>query len=100
MWGVAAQIYGLRRVGDGGIGDAGAVRDLAQAAARQGADAVALSPVHSLFAADPARYGPYSPSSRLFLNPLLCRSVRSSSAPRASRPACRPDAQPRWSGRR
>jgi 4-alpha-glucanotransferase len=70
MWGVAAQIYGLRRVGDGGIGDAGAVRDLAEAAARQGADAVALSPVHGLFAADPARYGPYSPSSRLFLNPL------------------------------
>jgi 4-alpha-glucanotransferase len=70
MWGVAAQIYGLRRTGDGGIGDAGAVRDLAQAAARHGADAVALSPVHSLFAADPARHGPYSPSSRLFLNPL------------------------------
>jgi 4-alpha-glucanotransferase len=70
MWGVAAQVYGLRRAGDGGIGDAGAVRDLAQAAARHGADAVALSPVHSLFAADPARHGPYSPSSRLFLNPL------------------------------
>jgi 4-alpha-glucanotransferase len=61
---------GLRRAGDGGIGDAGAVRDLAEAAARRGADAVALSPVHSLFAADPARHGPYSPSSRLFLNPL------------------------------
>ena len=70
MWGVAAQIYGLRRAGDGGIGDAGAVRDLAEAAARHGADAVALSPVHGLFAADPARYGPYSPSSRLFFNPL------------------------------
>lgn len=70
MWGVAAQVYGLRRAGDGGIGDAGAVRDLAEAAARHGADAVALSPVHSLFPHDPARYGPYSPSSRLFLNPL------------------------------
>jgi 4-alpha-glucanotransferase len=70
MWGVAAQVYGLRRAGDGGIGNAGAVRDLAVAAARHGADAVALSPVHSLFAADPARHGPYSPSSRLFLNPL------------------------------
>jgi 4-alpha-glucanotransferase len=70
LWGVAAQIYGLRRAGDGGIGDVGAVRDLAEAAARHGADAVALSPVHSLFANDPARYGPYSPSSRLFLNPL------------------------------
>jgi 4-alpha-glucanotransferase len=70
LWGVAAQVYGLRRTGDGGIGDAGAVRDLAQAAARHGADAVALSPLHSLFAADPARHSPYSPSSRLFLNPL------------------------------
>jgi 4-alpha-glucanotransferase len=70
LWGVAAQVYGLRRTGDGGIGDAGAVRDLAQAAARRGADAVALSPLHSLFAADPARHSPYSPSSRLFLNPL------------------------------
>jgi 4-alpha-glucanotransferase len=71
MWGVAAQLYGLRRPGDGGIGDATAVRELAEAAAQHGADAVALSPVHSLFAADPGRYGPYSPSSRLFLNPLF-----------------------------
>jgi 4-alpha-glucanotransferase len=70
MWGVAAQVYSLRRAGDGGIGDAGAVRDLAEAAAKHGVDAVALSPVHSLFPHDPARYGPYSPSSRLFLNPL------------------------------
>jgi 4-alpha-glucanotransferase len=70
MWGVSAQVYSLRRAGDGGIGDAGAVRDLAEAAARHGADAIALSPVHSLFPHDPARYGPYSPSSRLFLNPL------------------------------
>ena len=71
LWGISAQIYALRRPGDGGIGDASAVRQLAEAAAEQGADAVALSPVHSLFAADPERYSPYSPSSRLFLNPLL-----------------------------
>jgi 4-alpha-glucanotransferase len=71
MWGVAAQIYGLRRPRDGGIGDATAVRQLAEGAARHGVDAIALSPVHSLFAADPGRYGPYSPSSRLFFNPLF-----------------------------
>ncbi|MFN4014724.1 MAG: 4-alpha-glucanotransferase [Reyranella sp.] len=71
LWGVAAQIYSLRRPGDGGIGDATAVRQLAEGAARHGADAIALSPVHSLFAADPGRYGPYSPSSRLFFNPLF-----------------------------
>lgn len=71
MWGVAAQVYALRRRGDGGIGDATAVQQLAVSAARHGADAVALSPIHSLFAADPSRYSPYAPSSRLFLNPLL-----------------------------
>ncbi len=71
LWGISAQIYALHRQGDCGIGDAGAVRQLAEAAAEQGADAVALSPVHSLFAADPGLYSPYSPSSRLFLNPLL-----------------------------
>lgn len=71
LWGVAAQVYALRRRGDGGIGDATAVQQLAVAAARRGADAVALSPIHSLFAADPSRYSPYAPSSRLFLNPLL-----------------------------
>lgn len=71
LWGVAAQIYSLRRSGDGGIGDATAVRQLAEGAARHGADAIALSPVHSLFTADSGRYGPYSPSSRLFFNPLF-----------------------------
>ncbi|HEY6434365.1 MAG TPA: 4-alpha-glucanotransferase [Acetobacteraceae bacterium] len=69
-WGVAAQVYGLRRSGDGGIGDTASVAAFAEAAARDGADAVALSPMHALFLAQPSRYGPYSPSSRLFLNPL------------------------------
>lgn len=70
LWGLGVQLYALRRPGDLGIGDAGALTDLGKAAARHGADALALSPVHSLFPADPSRYGPYSPSSRLFLNPL------------------------------
>ncbi len=70
VWGLAAQIYSLRRPGDGGIGDTGAVGMLARAAAHLKADAIALSPSHALFSADLHRYGPYSPSSRLFLNPL------------------------------
>jgi 4-alpha-glucanotransferase len=69
-WGLAAQVYGLRRTGDGGIGDAGGVAALAKAAAALGADALALSPLHALFHAEPGHYSPYSPSSRLFLNPL------------------------------
>lgn len=70
MWGLAAQVYGLARAGDGGVGDMGGVASLAVAAARAGADALALSPLHAGFAADPHHFGPYSPSSRLFLNPL------------------------------
>jgi 4-alpha-glucanotransferase len=70
VWGLAAQLYGLRRDGDGGIGDTTALTALAQSAARRGADAVAISPTHAGFAAAPGRYRPYSPSSRLFLNPL------------------------------
>lgn len=71
MWGLAAQIYSLRSAGDGGIGDSRGIVELARAAGRAGADAVALSPIHALFTAEPGRFGPYSPSSRLFLNPLL-----------------------------
>jgi 4-alpha-glucanotransferase len=71
LWGLAAQIYSLRRPGDLGIGDSTAVAMLARSAAEYGADALALSPAHSLFANDLTRFGPYSPSSRLFLNPLL-----------------------------
>jgi 4-alpha-glucanotransferase len=70
MWGLAAQVYGLTRKGDGGIGDMGGVAALADALGRAGADALALSPVHAGFSADPDHFGPYSPSSRLFLNPL------------------------------
>lgn len=70
LWGIAAQVYALCSPGDAGIGDAAGVAQLAEAAAAQGADALFLSPVHALFVSDPARFAPYSPSSRLFLNPL------------------------------
>ena len=70
LWGIAAQVYSLRHCGDGGIGDAAGIAALAEAAGSRGADALALSPLHALFGADPSRFGPYSPSTRLFLNPL------------------------------
>lgn len=70
LWGLAAQLYGLPHPGDVGIGDLAGAADLARAAGSKGADAIALSPMHALYAADPSRFGPYSPSSRLFLNPL------------------------------
>ena len=38
LWGLMAQIYSLRRDGDGGIGDSGALAALAETAAKAGAD--------------------------------------------------------------
>jgi 4-alpha-glucanotransferase len=70
VWGLAAQLYGLRSRGDCGIGDMAGVIALAKATAAFKADALALGPAHALFAADPEHFSPYSPSSRLFYNPL------------------------------
>jgi 4-alpha-glucanotransferase len=69
-WGLAVQLYGPRRKGDGGIGDFTGLAQFACSAAGRGADAVAISPVHAQFSADPERFSPYAPSSRLFLNVL------------------------------
>ena len=69
-WGLGTQIYSLRRNGDGGIGDFGSVAALAGSAAKLGADAIAISPVHALYSANPHHFSPYSPSTRLFYNPL------------------------------
>jgi 4-alpha-glucanotransferase len=68
LWGIGAQLYGLRRTSDGGIGDYTALAAFAAESARRGADALAISPTHAMFSADPGKFSPYSPSSRLFLN--------------------------------
>lgn len=75
-WGITAQIYSLRHAHPtrhptaAGYGDFGALGELASHAAQLGADALAISPVHAMFSAEPAVCSPYSPSSRLFLNVL------------------------------
>ncbi|HTJ02545.1 MAG TPA: 4-alpha-glucanotransferase, partial [Methylovirgula sp.] len=71
LWGLAVQLYGLRRADDMGFGDTRALATLTQHAARLGADALALSPTHALFSGNLEKYSPYAPSSRLFLNPLF-----------------------------
>jgi len=68
LWGVAAQLYGLRRAGDGGIGDYTALATLATQSAKRGAQALAVSPTHAMFSAQPGHFSPYAPSSRLWLN--------------------------------
>jgi 4-alpha-glucanotransferase len=69
-WAISAQLYSLRSNHNWGIGDFSDLATLAEHAARQGAAAIGVNPLHALFAADPTRVSPYSPSSRTFLNPL------------------------------
>jgi 4-alpha-glucanotransferase len=80
LWGLAVQIYALN--GGGAFGDFGDLGRFASSAAAHGADAVAVSPVHALFSADPGRYGPYGPSTRLFLNPLYAHTETAGAAGR------------------
>jgi len=74
VFGVSAQVYGLRREGAGGLGDQGvgdftSLRLLAESAARAGAATVGVNPLHALFPHDPERASPYYPSDRRFLDP-------------------------------
>lgn len=70
LWGLAVQLYALRRPGDGGLGDTLALERLVRHAAAAGAAALAISPMHAMFSADVAHYSPYSPSSRLLYHAL------------------------------
>lgn len=69
-WGVAAQLYSLKSERDWGMGDFASLRTLIGNAAEFGADMIGLNPLHALFPDAPESCSPYSPSSRLFLNPL------------------------------
>lgn len=69
-WGVSAQLYTLMRPGNWGIGDFTDLLQLVDAAADLGAAVIGLNPLHALFLNRPEEASPYSPSSRLFLNPL------------------------------
>ncbi|KAG8152437.1 4-alpha-glucanotransferase [Burkholderia catarinensis] len=92
-WGIAAQLYSLRRTGDDGAGDYTALARLAAHAARHGAQAVAISPTHAGYPALPAHDSPYSPSSRRWHNVayLDCDAVPGADAARDA-PGAVPDA--------
>ena len=68
VWGLGAQLYGLRRAGDDGVGDFKAAADLAAGLGGKGADFLGLNPLHALFPAQSKAVSPYAPSSRRFLN--------------------------------
>ncbi len=69
-WLLAVQLYGLRSGRNWGIGDFTDLEGLLELASHLGADGVGLNPLHALFDDRPADCSPYSPNSRLFLNPL------------------------------
>jgi 4-alpha-glucanotransferase len=68
LWGLTAQLYGVRSQRNWGMGDFTDLADLTERAASMGASAVGVNPLHALFPADANHISPYSPSSRLFLN--------------------------------
>ncbi|MBR0742031.1 4-alpha-glucanotransferase [Bradyrhizobium liaoningense] len=69
-WLLAVQLYSVRSNRNWGIGDFTDLADLVRLAGHLGADGVGLNPLHVLFDNYPADCSPYSPNSRLFLNPL------------------------------
>jgi 4-alpha-glucanotransferase len=69
-WGVAAQLYAVRSERNWGIGDFTDLSTLIDLAGANGASMVGVNPLHALFLDAPQDASPYSPSSRLFLNPL------------------------------
>jgi 4-alpha-glucanotransferase len=69
-WLLAAQLYGVRSARNWGFGDFTDLQALLELAHHLGADGVGLNPLHALFDDRPADCSPYSPNSRLFLNPL------------------------------
>jgi 4-alpha-glucanotransferase len=69
-WILSAQLYGIRSARNWGHGDFSDLMALLELAAHCGAAGVGLNPLHALFDDVPQRPSPYSPNSRLFLNPL------------------------------
>ena len=70
IWGLMGHLYTLQSGRNWGIGDFGDLATLGRIAAAAGADSIATNPFHVLFPYAPEAASPYSPSSRLFLNPL------------------------------
>ena len=69
-WLLAVQLYSVRSDRNWGIGDFTDLAALVRLAKQLGADGVGLNPLHVLFDNQPGDCSPYSPNSRLFLNPL------------------------------
>lgn len=69
-WLLAVQLYAVRSRRNWGHGDFTDLAALVRLAAEIGAAGIGLNPLHALIWDQPGHASPYSPSSRLFLNPL------------------------------
>jgi (1->4)-alpha-D-glucan 1-alpha-D-glucosylmutase len=69
VWGTTAQLYGLTSARNAGIGDFTDLKRCAEVWGERGAGIVGTNPLHAISLRDPGNASPYSPSSRLFLNP-------------------------------
>lgn len=69
-WGISCQLYSLRSESSWGIGDFADLLELLHLSAAQGADLVALNPLHAPISHHIEHISPYSPSDRRFLNPI------------------------------
>jgi 4-alpha-glucanotransferase len=70
LWALAVQLYGVRSRRNWGHGDFTDLGGLLALAAELGGAGVALNPLHVLFDDRAEAASPYSPNSRLFINPL------------------------------
>ena len=84
-FGVAAQLYALRRIGedrDQGIGDFSALALAGEKAGSAGAAYCGVSPLHMLFPNERDRASPYYPSDRRFLDPIYIDALDDAGLPR------------------
>jgi glycogen debranching enzyme GlgX/4-alpha-glucanotransferase len=85
-FGVAAQLYALRRASedgrDQGVGDFSSLALAGEKAAQAGAAYFGVSPLHMLFPRDRERASPYYPSDRRFLDPMFIDALDDSGLPR------------------
>ena len=80
-FGVSAQLYAQRRLGDQGVGDFSTLSRLGAAAGATGAATLGVNPLHMLFALDRERASPYHPSDRRFLDPIHIDALDGASLP-------------------
>jgi 4-alpha-glucanotransferase len=70
VWVLAVQLYAIRSRRNWGHGDFTDLSMLLELTAELGGAGVGLNPLHALFYDRPTSGSPYSPNSRLFVNPL------------------------------